>query len=99
MLEASATVTTGARPVETLEEWDRRGVALLDAGKEREAIAVYREALLVHPDLRTRIKDLAGRYRDGNLELAYCLDPSDKALDAAWSKAGSPRRSLCAESR
>ena len=99
MLEASATVTTGARPMATLEEWDRRGAALLDAGKEREAIAVYREGVLVHPDLRTRIKELAGRYRDGNLELAYCLDPSDKALAAAWSKAGSPRRSLCAESR
>jgi HlyD family secretion protein len=97
-LAASASVTTGERPA-TAEEWDRRGAALLSAGKDREAVAVYREAVMAHPDLRTRIKDLAGQYRGDNLELAYCLDPSDKALAAAWSKAGSPRRSLCAESR
>jgi hypothetical protein len=96
-LEASSSVTTGARP-ETAEEWDRRGAELLGAGKQREAVAWYREAVMVHPDLRTRIRDLAGQYRDANLELAYCLDPSDKGLAAAWAKAGGQRRSLCAES-
>jgi HlyD family secretion protein len=97
-LAASATVTTGAPPASS-EEWDRRGAELLGAGKDREAVAVYREAVIAHPDLKTRIKDLAGQYRAGNLELAYCLDPSDHALAAAWSKASGPRRSLCAESK
>jgi multidrug efflux pump subunit AcrA (membrane-fusion protein) len=98
LLAATASVTTGARPA-TAEEWDRRGAALLSAGNHREAVAVYREAVMAHPDLRTRIKDLAGQYRQANLELAYCLDPSDKALAAAWSTAGGPRHALCAESR
>jgi HlyD family secretion protein len=97
-LEASVSVTTGARP-ETVEEWDRRGAALLNAGKHREAVALYREAVMAHPTLRTRIKDLVGEYRNANLELAYCLDPSDKTLAAAWAKAGAQRRSLCAESK
>jgi HlyD family secretion protein len=98
LLAATASVTTGARPA-TAEEWDRKGAALLQAGDQREAITTYREAVMAHPDLRTRIKALAGQYRDANLELAYCLDPSDKALAEAWSKAGAPRRGLCAESR
>jgi len=97
-LAASSSVTTGA-PAGTAEEWDRRGSALLSAGNDREAVAVYREAVIAHPDLRTRIRDLAGQYRRANLELAYCLDPTDKDLAAAWSKAGTPRRSLCAESK
>jgi HlyD family secretion protein len=97
-LDASASVTTGARP-QTAEEWDRRGAALLNSGKHREAVAVYREAVMAHPDLRPRIKALVGQYRDGNLELAYCLDPSDKTLAAAWAKAAGQRRGLCAESR
>jgi len=97
-LVATASVTTGARPA-TAEEWDRRGAALLNAGKQREAVAAYREAVMAHPDLRPRVKDLAGKYKDADLELAYCLDPSDKTLATAWSKAGGPRRSLCAESK
>jgi HlyD family secretion protein len=97
-LVATASVTTGALPV-TAEEWDGRGTALLSAGKQREAVATYREAVMAHPILRSRIRDLVGQYKDGNLELAYCLDPSDKALAAAWSKAGGERRSLCAESQ
>ena len=97
-LSATASVTTGGRPG-SAEEWDRQGTALLTAGKEREAVATYREAVIAYPDLRGRIKDLAGRYRAGNVELAYCLDPSDKTLAAAWSKAGSPRHSLCAETQ
>jgi HlyD family secretion protein len=97
-LAATSSVTTGTPPA-TAEEWDRRGTELLGAGKDREAVAVYREAVVAHPDLRTRIKDLAGQYRGGNLELAYCLDPSDKSLAEAWAKTASPRRSLCAESK
>jgi HlyD family secretion protein len=97
-LAATASVTTGERPA-TAEEWDRRGTELLGAGKDREAVAVYREAVMAHPDLQKRIKELAAQYRGGNLELAYCLDPSDKTLAAAWSKAGGERRSLCAESK
>ena len=62
-------------------------------------MAVYREAVMAHPGLQTRVRDLAGQYRGRNLELAYCLDPSDKTLAAAWSKAGAERRSLCSESR
>jgi hypothetical protein len=96
-LEATASLTTGARP-ETAEEWDRRGAALLGAGELREAVALYREAVLVQPNLRPRIRDLVVQYKDANLELAYCLDPSDKTLAAAWAKAGAQRRSLCAES-
>jgi hypothetical protein len=49
--------------------------------------------------LRPRIKELAGQAMAANLELAYCLDPSDKTLAAAWGKAGVQRRGLCAESR
>jgi hypothetical protein len=49
--------------------------------------------------LRTRIKDLVRQYRDANLELAYRLDPSDKALASAWAKPGVKRRSLCAEGK
>lgn len=97
-LAASASVTTGDRPA-TAEEWDRRGTELLSAGKDREAVAVYREAVMAHPDLRTRIKQLAAQYRGGNLELAYCLDTTDQTLAVAWSKAGGQRRSLCAESK
>jgi multidrug efflux pump subunit AcrA (membrane-fusion protein) len=97
-LEASASVTTAPRPA-TAEEWDRWGAALLKAGKEREAVAVYREAVMAHPNLRTRVKDLVGQYRNGNPELAYCLDPSDTTLVAAWAKGVGERRSLCAETR
>jgi HlyD family secretion protein len=97
-LTAIATVTSGARPV-TAEEWDRKGAALLSEGKQREAIATYREGVVANPDLRARVKDLAGQYKGGNLELAYCLDPSDKVLAAAWSKAGAPRHALCAETQ
>jgi HlyD family secretion protein len=97
LLQATASVTTGARP-ETAGEWDRRGAALLKAGKHREAVTLYREALITHPDLRSRIKALVGEYRAADLELAYCLDPSDAALAAAWAKAGTRRRALCAES-
>jgi hypothetical protein len=97
-LSATVSVTTGGRPA-TAEEWDRRAATLLSEGKQREAIAAYREAVTAYPDLQGRIKDLAGQYKTGNLELAYCLDPSDKALAAAWSKAGSPRHALCAETR
>jgi len=57
------------------------------------------ECVMAHPDLQPRVKELASRYRADNLELAHCLDPSDKALAAAWSKAAAPRRSLCAESK
>jgi len=97
-LASSSSVTTGTVPT-TAEEWDRKGAALLEAGKDREAVAVYREAVMAHPDLRARVKQLASQYRAGNLELAHCLDPSDEALAAAWSKAAGPRRSLCAESK
>ena len=97
-LTSSASVSTGERPA-TAEEWDRKGKALLDAGKQREAVTLYREAVMAHPDLRARIKELVSQYREANLELAYCLDPSDKALAGAWSKAGGPRHSLCAESQ
>lgn len=96
-LQASASLTTGARR-ETAEEWDRRGAALLKEGRDREAVVVYREAAMAHPGLRSRIKELAGQNKDGNLELAYCLDPSDKTLAAAWAKATVKRRALCAES-
>lgn len=96
-LAATASVTTGARP-DTAEEWDRRGAALLAAGKDREAVAVYREAAVAQPALRPRIKELAGQNRERNLELAFCLDPSDTSLAAAWAKATGPRRALCAES-
>jgi HlyD family secretion protein len=96
-LVATASVTTGTRK-ESAEEWDRRGAALLTAGKDREAVVVYREAVMTHPGLRPRIKELAGQRKQDNPELAYCLDPSDKALAAAWAKAGVQRRSLCAES-
>ena len=96
-LVASASVTTGTAPA-TAEEWDRRGTDLLTAGKDREAVAAYREAVLAHPGLQARVKELAVQHRGGNLELAYCLDPSDKTLAAAWSKAEATRRSLCAES-
>jgi hypothetical protein len=60
---------------------------------------LYREAAMAHPGLRPRIKELAGQAMAANLELAYCLDPSDKTLAAAWGKAGVQRRGLCAESR
>jgi HlyD family secretion protein len=96
-LEATASVTTGVPPT-TAQEWDRKGIALLNAGREREAVTVYREAAMAQPDLRPRIKQLVSQYRDANLELAYCLDPSDKALAAAWAKGGSAKHSLCAES-
>jgi HlyD family secretion protein len=96
-LEASVSVTTSARPT-TAGEWDRRGAALLKAGKHREAVTLYREALIAHPDLRTRVKGLAGEYRGADLELAFCLDPSDGSLAAALAKAGTRRRGLCAES-
>jgi HlyD family secretion protein len=97
-LEATASVTTAPRPA-TAEEWDRWGAALLKAGKEREAVAVYREAVMAHPTLRGRVKALVGQHRNANIELAYCLDPSDTTLVAAWAKAGGQRRSLCAETR
>jgi HlyD family secretion protein len=97
-LTATVSVTTGGRPA-TADEWDRRAATLLSEGKQREAIATYREAVMAYPDLQGRIKDLAGQYKTGNLELAYCLDPSDKSLAAAWSKAGSPRHALCAETQ
>lgn len=97
-LTATVSVTAGEQPA-TAEEWDRRAATLLSEGKQREAIATYREAVMAYPDLRGRIKDLAGQYKTANLELAYCLDPSDKALAAAWSKAGSPRHALCAETQ
>jgi len=96
-LQATASVTTGARRG-TAEEWDRRGAALLKAGKDREAVVLYREAAMAYPGLRPRIKELAGQNKDGNLELAFCLDPSDTTLAAAWAKATVKRRSLCAES-
>jgi HlyD family secretion protein len=98
LLASTASVTTGARPA-SAEEWDRRGSALLLAGNDRQAVALYREAVMVYPDLRTRIKDLAGQYRQVNLELAFCLDPSDQALAEAWATAGGPKGGLCAESR
>ena len=97
-LTATVSVTSGGRPA-TAEEWDRRAATLLSEGKQREAVATYREAVMAYPELQGRIKDLAGQYKTGNLELAYCLNPSDKALAAAWSKAGSPRRALCAETQ
>ena len=97
-LGSSASVATGARP-QTAEEWDRRGSALLTAGKQREAVATYREGVLAQPALRARIKELVAQHKDANLELAYCLDPSDKALAAAWAKSAAPRTSLCAESK
>jgi HlyD family secretion protein len=97
-LTATVSVTTGGQPA-TAEEWDRLAATLLSEGKQREAIATYREAVIAYPDLRGRIKNLAGQYKTANLELAYCLDPSDKALAAAWSKAGSPRTALCAETQ
>ncbi len=96
-LEATASVTTGAR--ETAETWDRRGVELLSAGKHREGIASYRQAVVAHPPMRARLKELASKYKDSDPELAYCLDPSDTNLAAAWAKAGTPKRGLCAESR
>jgi hypothetical protein len=40
------------------------------------------------PDLRPRIKDLMGQYRDAHLELAYGLDPSDKTPAPSWAKGG-----------
>lgn len=97
-LEASASVTTGTPP-KSAEDWDRRGVAFLTAGRDREAVATYREAVTAYPNLRVRIADLARQYRGSNLELAYCLDPKDASLAAAWAKAGAQRRALCAESR
>lgn len=97
-LQATASVTTGATP-RSAEEWDRRGAAFLNAGRDREAVATYREAVTAYPDLRVRIADLARQYRGSNLELAYCLDPTDAGLAAAWAKAGAQRRALCAESR
>lgn len=97
-LEASVSITTGAPPT-SAADWDRRGVAFLNAGKDREAVATYREALTAYPNLRVRVADLARQYRGSNLELAYCLDPTDASLAAAWAKAGAQRRALCAESR
>jgi hypothetical protein len=97
-LKSSSSATMGARP-ETPEEWDRRGAALLKDGKDREAVMLYREAVTAFPALRTRVAELVGQYKASNLELAYCLDPSDKTLAAAWAKGGAERRSLCAESK
>jgi hypothetical protein len=97
LLQASASVTTAAGRA-SAQEWDQRGAALLGASKHREAVAVYREAVREHPALRTRVKVLAAQYKDKDLELAYCLDPADKALAAAWAKSRAQRRALCAES-
>jgi HlyD family secretion protein len=97
-LEATASLSTGARP-QSPEEWDRRGTALLSAGNYREAVVLYREASMAYPSLQPRIKDLVAQYRSDNPEVAFCLDPSDKAMAAAWAKAGGERRALCAESK
>jgi HlyD family secretion protein len=97
-LASTASVTTGARPA-TADEWDRRGMALLNAGKVREAVLVYREAAMAQPGIRPKVKQLASQYRDANIELAYCLDPTDASIAAAWASARGQRRALCAESQ
>jgi hypothetical protein len=88
----------GARP-ETAQEWERQGAELLAAGKLREAVALYREAVIAQPAVKARVAAIVSQYRDRDLEFAFCLDPSDKGLAAAWAKSTAPRNSLCAESR
>jgi HlyD family secretion protein len=97
-LSAKASFASGARP-ETAQEWERQGAELLGSGKLREAVALYREAVIAQPAVKARVAAIVSQYRDRDLELAFCLDPSDKGLAAAWAKSTAPRNSLCAESR
>jgi len=72
----------------------------LNAGRYLEGIAVYRQAVAERPELRDRIKNLVSVFKNaGDLEVAYCLDPSDKGLGIALESAGTRHRGLCAESK
>jgi tetratricopeptide (TPR) repeat protein/DnaJ-domain-containing protein 1 len=89
-----------ATPAPSWGDLDRVGIDLLNKGRYREAIHLYRLEGTRHPEARTRIQNLVAVFRDaGDLEVAYCLDPSDGALRAALEAAGAKRRGLCEESK
>lgn len=83
----------------TVDAWDAAGIALLNAGRHREAVRVYREAYREHPVLQGRIKNLVGVLKDSHPELAFCLDPTDTVLSEALTARPDQVRGLCDESR
>jgi hypothetical protein len=82
------------------DEWDQRGISLLNSASYVAAVDLYRQAILQYPSLKARVQNLTGIFsRNGQHELAYCLDPTDSALRRAWEQQGARKEGLCPETR
>lgn len=81
------------------DEWDRKGISLLNSGSYAAAVRLYRRAVVQHPSLRARVQNLTIAYsQNGDHELAYCLDPKSQTLRRAWERE-EVNGSFCPETR